>query len=81
MKHMYQRMCPNALVACAGQAWLIVNETSNLARGYKTFFMLKNVKMPTIAGILTFMSGKNSILGLSEPKKAEFLDIFLLMNI
>ena len=25
--------------------------------------------MPTIVGILTFMSGKNSILGLSEPKK------------
>ena len=40
------------------------------------FFLLINVKMPTIVGILTFMSGKNSILGLSEPKKAEFLDIF-----
>ena len=33
------------------------------------FFLLKNVKMPTIVGILTFRSGKNSILGLSEPKK------------
>ena len=33
--------------------------------------LLKNVKMPTFVGILTFMSGKNSILGLSEPKKAE----------
>ena len=32
--------------------------------------------MPTIVGILTFMNRKNSILGLSEPKKAEFLDIF-----
>ena len=30
------------------------------------------VKMPTIIGIFTFMSGENSILGLSEPKKAEF---------
>ena len=40
------------------------------------FFLLINVKMPTIVGILTFMSGKNSILDLSEPpKKAEFLDI------
>ena len=29
-----------------------------------------NVKMPTIVGILTFMSRKNSILGLSEPKKS-----------
>ena len=55
-------------------------------RGYKTFFMLNSVeheiflliivKMPTIVGILTLMSRKNSILGLSEPKKAEFLDIF-----
>ena len=35
------------------------------------FFLLINVEMPTIVGILTFMSGKNSILGLSEPKKAE----------
>ena len=34
------------------------------------FFLLINVKMPTIV-----MRGKNSILGLSEPKKAEFLDV------
>ena len=33
------------------------------------FFLLMNVKMPTNVGILTFMSGKNSILGLSEPEK------------
>ena len=33
-------------------------------------FQLINVKMPTIVGILTFMSGKNSILGFSEPKKS-----------
>ena len=33
------------------------------------FFLPINVKMPTIVGILTFMSRKNSILGLSEPKK------------
>ena len=39
--------------------------------------MLIIVKMPTVVGILTFMSRKNSILGLSEPeKKTEFLDIF-----
>ena len=41
------------------------------------FFLLINVKMPIIVGILTFMSRKNSILGLSEPKNAEFLDIFI----
>ena len=45
------------------------------------FFLLINVKMPVIVGILTFMSGKNSILGLSEPKNATFLDIFILMII
>ena len=37
--------------------------------------------MQTIVGILTLMSGGNGILGLSEPKKAEFLDIFILMSI
>ena len=44
------------------------------------FFLLINIKMPTIVGILTFMGGKNSILDLSL-KKAEFLDIFTLMSI
>ena len=34
------------------------------------FFLLINVKMPTIVGILTFMSGINSILGLSEPNES-----------
>ena len=50
-------------------------------RGYNTSFMLNstehelliNFKIPTIVGILTFMSGKNSILGLSEPIKGEFM--------
>ena len=48
------------------------------ARGYKIFFHaqtqlsmkispLINVKMPTIVGILTRMSGKNNILSLTEP--------------
>ena len=32
------------------------------------FFLLINVKVPTIVGILTFKSGKNNILGLSEPR-------------
>ena len=31
------------------------------------FFPLIDVKMPTIVGILTCMSGKNNILGLIEP--------------
>ena len=57
-------------------------------RGHKKFhaqssmkiFLLMNIKMPTIVGILTFMSRKNSSLDLSEPKNAEFLDIFMLMS-
>ena len=39
-------------------------------------FLLINVKMPTIVGILILMSGKNSILRLSEPKTAGFLEYF-----
>ena len=42
------------------------------------FSLLINVKMPTIVGILTFMSGKNSILGLPEPTTVAVLDIFIL---
>ena len=34
-------------------------------------FPLINVKMPINVGILTFMSGKNSILGLSEPEESQ----------
>ena len=45
------------------------------------FFLLINVKMPTIVGIFTFMSRQNSLLVLSESEKTEFLDIFLLMSI
>ena len=33
-------------------------------------FLLINVKMPITVGILTFMSEKNSILDLPEPKKS-----------
>ena len=45
------------------------------------FFLLINVKMPTVVGILTFMSRNNNIIGLFEPEKAECLDIFVLMGI
>ena len=44
------------------------------------FFLLINIKMPTIVGILTFMSRKNSILGLSEPKKKLNFLIFLYLQ-
>ena len=34
------------------------------------FFLLINVIIPTIVGIITFMSGKISIQDLSEPKNS-----------
>ena len=40
------------------------------------FFLFINVKMPSIVGISISMSGRNNILGLSEPEDAKCLDIF-----
>ena len=52
------------------------------ARGYKTFFMLNSAEHEffpaykcenankNVNGILTFMSRKNAILGLSEPENS-----------
>ena len=53
-----------------------------LSAEYKNF-LAHNVKMLIIVGILTVMSRKNDILGLSESVslgKTEFLEIFILMN-
>ena len=41
------------------------------------FSLLINVKMTTIVGILTCMSGENNNLGLTEPKKRLNFLIFL----
>ena len=56
------------------------------SRGYKTFFMLKsaetkfilliNVKMPTIVGILTFMSRINYQILSYEPEFSTNFDYF-----
>ena len=56
-----------------------LEKLTNRPRAYKKNFMLNsaeheiflliNVKMPTILGILIFTSKKNSILSLSEPEK------------
>ena len=66
-------------------------KSSTRPRGYKTFlcsaqksmkfFLLMNVKMPTIVDILTFMSGKKAIKAYLSLQKAEFLNIFLLMSL
>ena len=45
------------------------------------FCLFINVKMPTTVGILPCMGGENNILCLTEPKKAEFLEIFTLVSI
>ena len=52
---------------------------SSYASGPKVIniFQLINVKMPTMVGISIFVSSKSSILHLSEPENAEFLDIFI----
>ena len=44
------------------------------------FFLLRNVNMSIVVGILTFMSRKNSILGLSEPEKRLIFLIFLYLR-
>ena len=45
------------------------------------FFLLINVKMPTIVGIFTFMSNNNNnnILGLSEPEQSKIFGIFFIV--
>ena len=48
----------------------IIKPFSCLTQSSMKFFLLINVKMPTIVCILTFMSMKNSIHGLSEPEKS-----------
>ena len=40
------------------------------------FFLLINVKMPIVVGILTFISRKNSILAYLSLTNAKILDIF-----
>ena len=50
----------------------VASSVLKLAQDYTQlkFFPLINVKMLTTVGILTFISWKNSILGLSEPEKS-----------
>ena len=48
---------------------------------YPTDRIVAPVGIKSFVDILTFMSRKNSILGVSEPKKAEFLDNYILMSI
>ena len=76
----------NLLIRSEHQIWLWVgNKGSGLEIIKKScstqlsmkFFLLTNVKMPTIVGILTFMSRKDSILGLPVPENAEFIYSYL----
>ena len=47
----------------------VIKKFSRSTQLSMNFFLLINVKMPTIVGILTFMNRKNSILGLTESEK------------
>ena len=79
---MANRVDPDQIApGLTGSVVIKKNSCSNSAE-HEIFFLLINVKMPTIVGVLTFMSWKNSIIGLFEhEKKAEFLDIFILITI
>ena len=48
----------------------VIKHFSSSTQVSMKFFLLINVKMPTIVGILTFISRKKSILGLPEPEKS-----------
>ena len=43
--------------------------------------LLIKIKIPTIVGILTFMSGKNSSKVLYELENVDFLDTFIFISI
>ena len=58
----------NSAIDCSGPE--VIKLFSCSTQLSMKFFLLIKVKMPTTVGILTFMSGKNSILGLSEPNKS-----------
>ena len=53
----------------------------NISMLNSKFLLLIYVKMPTVVGILTLVSGINSILGYSEPEKRLICFTFILMSI
>ena len=55
-------------------------KADKLAPRSMKLFLLVIVKMPTIVGILRFMSGKIAFWAYMSLKKAEFLDIFILIS-
>ena len=63
--------CKSVSLMCTFHSWITVQKYICMSPGpgVITFFLLINVEMPTAVGISTFMSMKNSILGLSEPEK------------
>ena len=84
----YRSTIPKPLVSTSGESKkkAMIRNLYNqinfmLSSTEHEIFLLISVKMPTIVGMLAFVSGKNNILGLSEPKKADFLDIFTNMGI
>ena len=64
----YEKSNSMSTVALPGPE--IIKIFSMLNSAEHEMFLLMKVKMPTIVGILTFMSRKNSIIGLSELEKS-----------
>ena len=70
---------PSSSVLTISDSFLVHSKYSTRPQGYEKIscstqlsmelFLLINVKMPTTVGILTFISRKNSILGLYDPEK------------
>ena len=58
-----------AAIVCQKTGPEVINLFSYSTQLSMNLFQLINVKMPTIVGILTFMSLKNSIVCLSESEK------------
>ena len=52
-------------------------QLSSAQLSMKILLHIKVNKMPTITGILTFMSRKNSITGLSKPEKSRISQYFI----
>ena len=68
MGHVLMFSCFNLLTACVHRPGPeVIKLFSCSTQLSMNIFLLINVKMPTIVGMLTFMSGNNSTLGLSEP--------------
>ena len=69
-KILFNIVLPNTMVNSVDPGPKVIKLFSCSAQLCMKYFQLINVKMLTIVGILTFMSRKNGILGLSGAEKS-----------